>query len=58
MGRTPAGYLTIRLVAGVSRPIKPEGRFRFKLGKRGPEPQIGTGAAKAAALAIDESTAC
>jgi hypothetical protein len=37
-----------RSVAGVSRPFKPKGRFRFKLGKRGP-PQIGKGAAKAAA---------
>ena len=56
MGRTPTGYITIRLVAGVSRPIKPEGRFRFKLRKRSPQHQIGAGAAKAAAT-IDFATA-
>ena len=33
-------------------------RSRVKLGKRGPKHQIGTGAAKAAALPIDESTGC
>ena len=33
-------------------------RSRDKLGKRGPKPQIATGAAKAAALKIDESTGC
>jgi hypothetical protein len=39
MGRTPAGCLTKRSVAGVSKLIKPEGRFKFNLGKkRSPAP--------------------
>ena len=33
-------------------------RSRVKLGKRGPKHQVGTDAAKAAALPIDESTGC